>query len=658
MAVLFDKSRHSIGVQFIKAGLLCVLLYAQTTNSVVFLAPETLFGKRTQLKFEFTIQYGPQAEPVVGIFHVPPNLDDLWLKENPDVSFIDLVSGSLYIRGKKVEGDLPRIKTGAIVTVELSVTSPSMLKVQNPGESFVKSFFDIPEINETDFVNVFAGALQTGRKAIQIDLTNDETADQILPTAENENDIYVNFDRYQGVIEVSKDGKSLSRNATQQGNGYALLSKLLKIGIHKIKFSIESDFGASLCIGVARHPFRLSEDYIKDVMKHIYRHPGLMLWRSYRGLLYCDGKQLEKSTGALGWQHGGSILIELVVNMEERTIELLKDDVSLGTIFTDIPEVVQPVVCFYASYEKAVKLISYTSSVITPKKIPFAQQSIPLPIHDKVHFEPQGKSGLITLTSDRMTVCREKNQGGNSLCLLNVVCEKNCLHRFSFIIEMDQGASVCVGVTNVLNSKDIRINGIGNIFSSPDIYVFRSFQGMLYNKGKELPKHLEEFWMTGSLLEMIIDVNEGQATIQYAINGNDQGIAFSGISTPIKPLVAFYAGMEKRVTLIHYEATPRLVQSVSTEQHDSAYETGIPNRFTRLQSMAVQPDGVYKESIINYKSLVIDTKIKCENCQDPVDCVALPCEHRFLCAKHLCERGNCPCGIHTHKPFKMWNLFY
>ncbi len=240
MYLSFDKSRHSNGVQFIKTALLCsVLLHAQTTNSVVFLTAETLFVKRTQLKFECTIQYGPQAEPVFGIFHVPPNLDDLWLKENPDVSFIDLVSGSLYIRGKKVEGDLPRIKTGAIVTVEISVTSPSMLKVQNPGESFVKSFFDIPEINETDFVNVFAGALQTGRKAIQIDLTNDGTADQILPTAENENDIYVNFDRYQGVIEVSKDGKSLSRNATQQGNGYALLSKLLKIGIHKIKFSIE-----------------------------------------------------------------------------------------------------------------------------------------------------------------------------------------------------------------------------------------------------------------------------------------------------------------------------------------------------------------------------------------------------------------------------------
>ncbi len=650
--ISFDKSRCSNGVQF-KAALFSVLLLAQTTNSVVFLT-DSLFGKRTQLKFEFTTLYGPQAEIVVGIFHVPPHLDDLWLKENPDVSFIDLVSGSLYFRGKKVRQDLPQIKTGAIVTVEFSLTSRSVLTVQNPGEPFVKSSFDIPEINATDLDNVFAGALQTGRKYIQIDLTNDVTANQI-PTTESKKDNDVNFDRYQGVIEVSKDGKFLSRNATQQGNGYALLNKLLKRGIHKIKFSVQSDFGASLCIGVARHPFRLSEDYIKDVMKHIYRHPGLMLWRSYRGLLYCDGKQLEKATGALGWQHGGSIVIELVVNMEERTIELLKDDVSSGIIFTDIPEVVQPVVCFYASYEKAVRLISYESTELTPRKMSsITQQRDHLPTPDKVHFDPQGKSGLITLTHNRMTVCREKNQGGNSLCLLNVTCDKNSLHRFSFIIEMDQGASVCVGVTNALNPKDIRINGIGNIFSSPDIYVFRSFQGMLYNKGTELPKHLEEFWMTGSLLEMTIDVNESQATIQYAINGNDQGIAFSGISTPLKPLVAFYAGMEKRVTLIHYEATPR-ARSVSAEQYDTVYETGTPNRFTRLQS-AVQPDGESKESVINYKTFVIDPKIKCENCQDPVDCVALPCGHKHFCAKHLCERGNCPCGIHKHKPFNMWNL--
>lgn len=87
MVVLnFDKSRCSSGIQFLL--MTAVLFPAQRTNDVVFLTPELLersaFNKRTQLVFLFTNQYGPQAEPIIGIFHTFPHLDDLWLKENPE----------------------------------------------------------------------------------------------------------------------------------------------------------------------------------------------------------------------------------------------------------------------------------------------------------------------------------------------------------------------------------------------------------------------------------------------------------------------------------------------------------------------------------------------------------------------------------------------
>ena len=95
---------------------------------------------------------------------------------------------------------------------------------------------------------------------------------------------------------------------------------------------------------------------------------------------------------------------------------------------------------------------------------------------------------------------------------------------------------------------------------------------MLYNKGKELAKHFEEYWMTGTLIEMIVDVSESEAIVQYSINGSDQGIAFTGLQPPLKPLVGFYAGMEKRVTLIHFEHKQK--RTVSRPEPES------PNSFS------------------------------------------------------------------------------
>ena len=44
-----------------------------------------------------------------------------------------------------------------------------------------------------------------------------------------------------------------------------------------------------------------------------------------------------------------------------------------------------------------------------------------------------------------------------------------------------------------------------------------------------------------------------QIAVCFSVNGEDQGIAFSNIRLPVKPIVGFYAGMENKTTLAHYE---------------------------------------------------------------------------------------------------------
>ena len=116
------------------------------------------------------------------------------------------------------------------------------------------------------------------------------------------------------------------------------------------------DFGASLCLGLARYPFKLSEEYIKDHLKHIYRHPGLILYRSYRGLLYRDGKQQDQSLDTLGWQHGTSVVMEFIFDASKGTLEVIRNGRSMGTAFEILTGIFQPVVCYYAAYEKEVNI--------------------------------------------------------------------------------------------------------------------------------------------------------------------------------------------------------------------------------------------------------------------------------------------------------------
>ncbi len=73
---------------------------------------------------------------------------------------------------------------------------------------------------------------------------------------------------------------------------------------------------------------------------------------------------------------------------------------------------------------------------------------------------------------------------------------------------MDQGASTCLGV----GKDEIHLKTPGNICKSEDMYLYRSFQGMLYSEGKELSRRFEEFWPSGTLVEMIVDIKENEGS--------------------------------------------------------------------------------------------------------------------------------------------------
>ncbi len=422
-------------------------------------------------------------------------------------------------------------------------------------------------------------------------------------------------------------------------------------GLHRWGFEVWSDFGASLCMGLARYPFMLSEDYLKDHVKHVYRHPGLLVYRSYRGLLYKDGKQLHKSLEPLGWQHGMKVTIEFIFDSERGTLEVVKNNKSMGFAFEGLTGIFQPVVGFYAAYEKDVRLKQYLT---TEPLLEMTVQSPPNSLEssivstggqpskkatviesESVGFEESLVLGSTHVSTDKKTLYRDKSQAGNSVGLLDVICSKQGTYRFVFIVEFDHGASSCIGVTPAKDLSGVKVSDVGNVYNSVSLYLYRSFQGMLYARGKEQSARLQEFWMSGTLVEMAVKVDgNGECSVHFKVNTEDQGAAFTGLKAPLRPLVAFYAGMEKRITSIHYEFVT----------DEPASKTALP---------APQPPLIETDSGLND----IDTDVThakpsqlpilctsdnaavfypcCMECNKPNNIIALPCKHSTVCSNDM-----------------------
>ena len=621
--------KHSRGIQ-LHDNNYCALIPPNSFNKIAFLhqcwSSSNLIGYTVQVDFKTSV-----SDPVVGL--ASTNSVDC---NNINFKFCEVLSILWYIgeqrllvNGKVASLKMPRCSNGAIIEIGLDKGQNATFIVRNPGEK--KESVSISVQNLPEFLVPFVGAVKTGSKFVSFQLEN---ADEFKPEkvlSDVTKDVGV--DKVFGNMHVLLDGKRFTRTSTEQGNSCALLSRKITKGQHRWSIKVVCDFGASLCVGVARYPFKLSEDYIRDPLKHIYRHPGLLLYRSYRGLLYMDGRQLERNLQPLGWQHNSSVILTMEVNMDKQTVEVLRNGKSLGIAFSDISGPLQPVICFYASYEKDLEFVSYETTEAStdlppqPRVTEVYQSAIP----QKVNFDQKVKYGSLTLSSDLTSISRDKSQSGNAYCLMNILCTTVGVYRFSFVIETDQGASVCIGVTDVANPGGIKKVEIGNVYLSPSFYLYRSFQGMLYIKGRELTKRFDEFWMSGTLVEMTVDIASNEAIVQYTVNGKDQGVAFSGLKPPLRPLVAIYAGMEKRVTLIHFEHIPRLSspQPMKTSTYNDINTTTTHASRTSLPTVATPRDAEQPSSR------------ECMVCGRPADTILLPCEHSMLCAEDALRTSHC-----------------
>ena len=103
----FDQSKCSKGVLLQFA--FTAIFMAQTTNNVAFFSKDPsdpharmkIFNLSFKLELDFE---GPQAIPVIGFLDREQTIDDLWLPDNPDVTYWHLTRGNLYIRGQEVPG--------------------------------------------------------------------------------------------------------------------------------------------------------------------------------------------------------------------------------------------------------------------------------------------------------------------------------------------------------------------------------------------------------------------------------------------------------------------------------------------------------------------------------------------------------------------------
>lgn len=607
---------------------------------------------------QLKVCFAADCIPVLGFSLTLDDCNSMTLSGNTNVSLWDLKNGNLIPHsGGGVIQQLPKCVDGAVIKCILDMGTGSVVfSVCNPGRE--------PQVKKVTIPNMpaevwpFAGIVKSSHSQTSFHIMYFDQGIESL----NDISAQVFFDarNVYGILRVSANGKVLSRDSTEQGNGCAFINKVITSGLHRWKLKITSDFGASLCLGLAKYPFKLSDEYLHDPTSHVYHHTGLWLWRSYRGLLYENGKQLPVSLESLGWQANSSITVELVLNMPERTLKIFRNGKYLGIAFHDLPDAVQPVVAVYAAYEKRVELVQYLTSepvsqVLLARSVPDtpvspasrATETTQLPI--KVTFDPSTKSGGVTISSDLMTLSREKSQSGNSYCMLSASCISG-QYDISFVIESDQGASTCIGVAH---ETGLTLPNQGNIYSSPNLYLYRSFQGMLYKRGEELSQKYDEFWMSGTLVGLRVDIDEGEAVVKYAVNGKEQGIAFSGIRAPVRPIVCYYAGMEKRVTLIHFEHKPLSKPLGKPQPGQMRGNDGSQPKLNNLDTSSSAAAN-YPLPIVARCSDANQYYGACMVCNSENRVIAYPCKHTPLCAEHILDMKTC---IICDQPVTgVWNI--
>ena len=634
-----------------------VIFGENTETQVAYLLDDVSSRSRTdnynlKLKVHSTVEDELLGCPVIGL--AQNRMDPV---QNRSLFLWNLFRGIVNFKGSSES--VHKVKSGGEILIHFILSSGKLsLTITNPEEKSITKEIDILPHMIPSVLVPYVGVMKSDG-SMSSSFTTFSILD-IVSKIENDISEHVAFKKCYGTIEVSPNQLKVWRKATQQGNGCALLPVKIFSGIHRWTFTVHTDIGASLCVGLARYPFKLLEEYIDDKMKHIYRHPGLMVYRSYKGLLYREGKELNYSLGSLSWIQGHTILLELVYNANEGKMEILKNGESLGVAFEGLTGPFQPVVCFYAAHEKNVELKRYMTTEplddVLVVMLPFsslekdgADQEVIKHIEDFC-FDESSLYGKLEITSDKKAVFRTDSQSGDAFCFANIQCSNFGIYRFSFVIEVDKGASTCIGVTSATSTSQVML--ADHLYNSKDLCLYRSFQGLIYIDGKEQPQKFEEFWISGTMVEMEINITCDESFVCFKINAKDQGVAFSRLQPPLTPVVAFYAGMEKRVTFLHFEF--QNIRRTSSRLLSRGISSGLNNTDINLTHAPLP-----LLSPLASLSDAVEHSLYCVTCRSEVDVIALPCKHAFLCSKHLSIGLNAAtprCPHCDKKITQIWNV--
>ena len=435
-----------------------------------------------------------------------------------------------------------------------------------------------------------------------------------------------------GPVTLSNDCLSISRQDIKS-NCCALIDRVLREGAHRWKIRVLKDVGASTCLGIAKHPFYVPNMYGMS-SQHMYLHSQLMVWRSYGGLLYSSGSKLSHELCPLDCGDK-PVTVEFLLDLIAGTLEIIREGVSLGVAFKGIKPPVQPVVVFYAGCEKEVQLVSFHSNgssgnndnpILLKRSAGSNRSSDRVTKKHKKRifyvFDTSTTYGSLVISPDGMTVERRQSHTGNAYCLINQTCNSG-VYNWSFKINEDQGASICLGIT----TEPVEVTNDA-IYESKGMYLYRSYMGKLYYNGRELRKEFEEFWMPGTIVELILDLVNG--VLQILVNGMNQGVCFGNLEgKAYRPIVCFYAAMPKSVTLLNFE-------HLSSEPKAMF----VPNNLN--QRMSFQANGLSEDTRRGTQKT--DRCMVCDAIDDNV--VFLPCRHAICCAAHavvgeyciVCER--------------------
>jgi len=416
-------------------------------------------------------------------------------------------------------------------------------------------------------------------------------------------------------------------------NCYILLNQIFREGKYCMELKVKKDTGASLCIGLAPPNFTLPRTVMYDRTHPIYVIKGLTLWRSYRGLVYINGVEQKSAFPLQEYKDDRfPITIELYVDCASGKAALYKNKQFVGIVFENVCPPVQPIIAFYAGYEKEVELVDFSHSIMhKPMKVVRQDPEDVTFIHQQ---------GSITITNEGKTVERREEEFGNSFASLSVNCTSG-VYKFTFCIERDDGASTIIGIAG---------EQLGTIKRDSKVYLerwacaYRSYQGQIYIYGRQQQKRFDQFWESGTLIQMV--VNMDRRVVEFTVNERPQGVAFTGIPKPTIPFIGFYADHAKSLSLLHFAHT----DTSSMEREVRPVQQAI-NNFNMEEHKSISHSSMLNAD--TGRMLILKECLVCERPNRNV--VYMPCMHGVHCPDDATIFQKCP--LCDQEVTGMYNVF-